>query len=214
MIDRLERVVRGPATPVGQTAGLTLAGALFAGLVVLLDGGTIGLSVVAGSTVLLLAACWVGSPRTGYLASAGLLASTLFTDATPVLGLDPLLVLGVGAPLWITIVALVPTLDPDAGPRPTPPTRRYLVRFAGLAGLAAAIVLVPVLFTPVQIALSSEMGPTLAIFLVAGAGLLLFGPPLVALQAGRVETDAEELVERKVRFGVRGRRVGDGPPER
>lgn len=197
----IERIGRRPATSDRLTLGLTLAGVLFAGLVALLDGGALGTAVAGVSVLGLLAACWIGSARAGYAASAGLLVATLFTDVTPVLGLGPILVLGVGGPLWVTIVALIPHLDPEEVRHPTPPSRGYVLRFVGLAAIVAATVVAPLVFTPVQIALSSEMGSTLAILLVAGAAILIFGPPLVALQAGRVEVDADELVERNVRFG-------------
>lgn len=188
------------------TLALPVTGGLLAALVALLGGGIGAVAVAAVGSLLATVGAWLADPRWGWAGLAVLLLASAGARLVPVVGVGIPLWLVVGGPLFVAVAVMVIHLDPEPGVRPSPPSRGYLLRFGGLALLAAAIVAVPVLFRPVRLAFASEMGTTLAILLLAGAGLLLFAPPILATD-GHVETrTADELSPGDVQFSVLQRR--------
>lgn len=191
-------------------AGFALAGSLFTGLVLLL-GARLEVALVGllGSG-LLAAGAYRDTPALTWAGLVGLGLAGLGVRLAAPVGVDVLVFALVGTALFG--LALTALGEADAQPlvRAKPATRGHLWRWLGLCLLWGTLVVVPLAFAPVRLALASEMGTTLAVLLVAGASVLVFALPLAGLRGEREAREVEVLREREVRFGVRAvRRPGD-----
>lgn len=192
--------------PRTRALAFLVASGLLAALVGLLDGGLYGIAATSLGGILLASSAFARGEWGAWTGLALVLLGTGFTQLVPVVGLGTLIVLVVGIPLVVALVYLITTGDPEPALRPSPPSRAYQARFAGLTLVLLAVTLGPLVLTPVRLVLASEMGTTIAVLLAAGAGLLVYATPLVATEDETEQIEADELEDRGVAFGVMRRR--------
>lgn len=195
--------------PRTRAVAFIVASGLVATLVGLLDGGLAGIATASLGGLLLATSALTEREGPAFSGLALVLAGTGFTHLTPVVGLGTLIVLVVGVPLLVALVYLIATGDPEPALRPSPSSRAYQARFAGLTLVLLAITVGPLVLRPVRLVLASEMGTTLAVLVSAGGGLLVYATPLVATEDEPERIEADELEDRGVAFGVMRRRYAD-----
>lgn len=185
-------------------AGYTLAGLLLGLLLVLLGAPLWSAPALVLAAGLLGVGAYRRKARDVW-AGLILLGAGSFTVslATPT-GFGALVVLVVGGPLFALLATALGETGAVPPVRPDLATRSHHARTAGLCTLWAVLVLAPLAFAPTRLALSSEMGTTLAVLLVAGSTVLAFGLPLATLRDERQGVEADELRGRGVRFIVDG----------
>lgn len=200
---------RSPAPSLRTAAGYTLAGLLLAALVTVL-----GAPLWAGG-VLVLGAGLVGwgvyrrEAWPVWSGLVGLAGGSLGVTFPAPIGSDVLVFLLVGGALIALVATALGETGDHALVHPKPATRTHQARGTGLVLLWLILTAAPLAFAATRLALASEIGTTLAVLLVAGVTVLVFGLPLATLRDDRRTVDADELRDRGVRFIVHGVRERD-----